>query len=176
MFHEHAHKLKFRFLPSHLLAALGALGMALMAYLAGIHFAPSSSSFCNFSAKFSCDLVNQSVYSEIAGLPISALGFLYFLTIAALPFTRLVKAPFRVVASFTVFSLIFGIYLSGVEYFVLRTFCLFCEISKLLMLGILALAIFECRRHGQKLYFTEIAPAAAAGLVMSFASYQLQSI
>ena len=38
------------------------------------HYAKSATAFCDFSQKFSCDIVNRSEYSTIEGIPVAGIG------------------------------------------------------------------------------------------------------
>ena len=38
------------------------------------HYARSATNFCDFNEKFSCDIVNRSEYSTMAGIPVPAIG------------------------------------------------------------------------------------------------------
>ena len=40
------------------------------------HYGTSKSSYCDFGANFNCDMVNRSIYSEVAGVPVALIGVL----------------------------------------------------------------------------------------------------
>ena len=65
------------------LAATGLLGLAVSLYLGMQHHAAAGASACNVSEIFNCDLVNRSVYSEVAGIPIAFLGAGFYGGVAA---------------------------------------------------------------------------------------------
>ncbi len=46
-------------------------------------------SYCNINDYWNCDRVNKSVFAEIFGIPVSILGFLYYLFITAVYFALL---------------------------------------------------------------------------------------
>ena len=123
-----------------MLAALAAFGMAITAYLIYQHYKVSSDSFCNLSDFINCDIVNKSEYSEIFGIPVSALGFLAYAAffIASLGMYRKWFRPTRTLLLggliFSLFSLFFSLYLTAIEFFVLRTICLFCIAQQILIL------------------------------------------
>lgn len=159
--------------PEKAILALSALGAAFMAYLLALHFRPDASSLCDFGAAFSCEIVNRSIYSEVAGVPVSALGLAYFLTaIAAIALRARLAHEF--IALFTVGALVFSAYLSFVEARLLYTFCLFCELSKLLMIAI----VIHCERHlralGTRMPVWAYAAALAGGAVFTIAVGTLQ--
>jgi uncharacterized membrane protein len=56
------------------IAILSILGVILSAVSLQRHYAKSDTNFCDFSQKFSCDIVNRSEYSEVAGIPVAGIG------------------------------------------------------------------------------------------------------
>ena len=40
------------------------------------HFGPTGTGVCNWGGVISCDIVNKSVFSEIAGVPVAIIGLL----------------------------------------------------------------------------------------------------
>jgi uncharacterized membrane protein len=121
----------------YLILALSGLGMLVMAYLTYIKFSDSSY-FCDISTTISCSVVNQSAYSELFGIPVAALGFLYFALVGGLVF-NLGKSAYRAIFLLSVASLVFSFYLTYIELFVLGTICILCETSKVLILAIAGL-------------------------------------
>lgn len=128
-----ADKNVFRRTQALFLLLLSLLGFALMLYLIRIHFQHSGASVCTVSATFSCDLVNTSSYSEILGVPVALPGALFFLIFGAFFFWNLLGTPPRLarIAAFTLslFAVMFGTYLTLVEAFILKAFCIFCLLS-----------------------------------------------
>ncbi|OGL74073.1 hypothetical protein A3F28_02605 [Candidatus Uhrbacteria bacterium RIFCSPHIGHO2_12_FULL_57_11] len=124
------------------ISVLGLAGAGDAAYGLWQHYAPAGSSFCNINSVVSCDLVNQSVYSEIFGMPVAMVGSLGFLALSglALAAVRNEKArPYLLAAA--LFGLAFQLYLSWVEFGLLRAVCPICVVSQILITGIVALAI-----------------------------------
>lgn len=153
---------------------LAALGTAFMTYLTYLHFHKGGgSALCDFGGSFSCQIVNQSVFSEIVGIPVSILGMTYFLGAAGLIMFR-VKNAWRIIQLFTVFSLVFSAYLSGIEYLWLGVICLFCELSKVLMLVMLGIASAASVRTNQPVTARHHAAAAMFGLLFTGFAFLLQ--
>jgi uncharacterized membrane protein len=121
--------------------ALALVGVGLMVYLAKLHFAHDvgSGSVCELGEGLSCEAVNTSIYSEVLGIPISFLGVLYFSLIFLGTYVKQTKKLWAGMFLFTLFNLIPSFYLSGLEYFVIHSICIFCEASKVLMVIILLL-------------------------------------
>jgi uncharacterized membrane protein len=147
--------------------ALGLVGALFMGYLAKLHYKPSDSTICNFGEGFSCEVVNQSLYSDVSGIPLSVLGLVYFLTVALLAWKKFLRNPYRIIQLFTIFSLVFGASLTYIELRVIGSICVFCEGSKLLMLGILGLTTVHEKRAKNLAPWSYYVGAIAAGLVFS---------
>ena len=160
----------------YILAGLGLLGIAFLSYLTSLHFAETGSALCNFGAKFDCHIVNKSVYSEFFGVPVSILGMGYFVAVIALAFMKRVRRRFALILLCTAFSLVFSLYLSGVEILLLGTVCLFCEASKVLMFLIGGVCAWQIGRCGEKVSRTEVLAALGAGALISLAAHLLNRV
>ena len=121
-----------------ILSIAGAIdsGIALQRY-----FAKSSTRFCDFSQKFSCDIVNRSEYSTLLGIPVALIGIAgYALLFVLSTFLRTRdETPNRLlIAALAGFA--FALYLTYVEAYVLTTWCILCLISLALITLISILA------------------------------------
>lgn len=115
------------------LVALAGIGVA--GYLTWAHFADSGV-VC--VAGGGCETVQQSSYSEIAGVPVALLGLLSYSTILALivwdsPVARVGAAALAFV------GLLFGVYLLAVQVFVIDAICVWCVANDVLIAPALAL-------------------------------------
>lgn len=156
-----------------LVAILSLLGLGIMFYLTYIHYA-NTQSFCDISEKISCDVVTTSIYSEIFGLPVSLLGFFYFGMVLFLALTKPFSKIERFVFFLTVFVLIPSLYLSLMEYFSIKAFCVLCETSKVLMIAILLTAGASVYR-GTKNLSRLTAPFVIAGIITAVIIYFVQT-
>jgi len=94
------------------------------------HYAKSATQFCDFSQRFSCDIVNRSEQSSIAGIPVAGIGVVGYgviLLLATLWRSR-DETPTRLLLAALV-GLGFALYLTYVEAYVLETWCILCVIS-----------------------------------------------
>jgi len=127
--------------------ALSLIALPITAYLIYLHFEPSASTICTFSERFDCGIVNKSKYSELLGVPVSILGFLTYsvLFLSALGlykdfrFQRFHKwlRPFHMLwlmFALTAFGMVFSLYLTYVEAFVLNAWCIFCVTQQVLII------------------------------------------
>ncbi|MFH1712498.1 MAG: vitamin K epoxide reductase family protein [Patescibacteria group bacterium] len=101
------------------------------------HYNPAISEFCNVSAKFDCDTVNTSKYSEMFGIPVAVFGLLaYGLALASAIIYKLRKQDYvlDLIILISVSGFLFSLYLTYIEAFVLKTWCLVCVTQQLSIL------------------------------------------
>ncbi len=154
-----------------LLIVFALLGMAIMGYLISIHYAPAEEAFCNLGEGLSCDVVNKSVYAEVFGAPVSILGFLYFAGVFLLVLWKRRETPYQWLALLSVISLGPSLYLTGIEIFVLENICVFCEISKVLIVAIIVASFILAGRNRPQISAIIVALflGGAVGLVTYYA-------
>ena len=160
-------------LHRYLVVILSAVGLGIMSYLTYIHYA-NVRSFCDISETVSCDVVTTSLYSEVFGLPVSILGMGYFALVLVLMSFKKDRQIFQTLFFLTLFVLMPSLYLSAMEYFVIKAFCVLCETSKALMIAILAISYSVARPLG-KITVKMAAPVIIAGLVAALITYFAQT-
>lgn len=133
-----------------LLLVLAVAGMVVTTYLIYQHYKLASDSFCNVNNYVSCDIVNKSRYAEIAGMPVSIMGFAAYVVFVALAIVLIVKrkkaegtaAPRRLQQLvgagmlFAFASVAFSLYLTYIELFVLDAICIFCVTQQIIIISI----------------------------------------
>lgn len=97
-----------------------------------------------------CDIVRASVYSKFLGISIPILGVVYYLVMALLSVVHSHKLPARVLIRSKLLSslsaVVFGIYLTYLEAFVIKAYCFWCVTSFIISLGILG-AVVLVHKH-----------------------------
>jgi uncharacterized membrane protein len=147
-----------------ILAILALCGMAAMTYLTYLHFSPVEGSFCNLGEGLSCDIVNKSIYSKIFGIPMSVLGLLYFCGVLAVALFRYDEKTLKLALFGTIAFLGPSVYLTIIELTVLENICIFCEFSKVMMLGIVGTLIAAVgRREKAGFYASAVILAGLSG-------------
>ncbi len=128
------------------------LGIITSGYATYLHYQTTDKSFCNFSEKFNCDVVNKSLYAEILGVPVALLGIVGYIVImlGSLFAHRDKRIPGLVAAACTI-GLLFSLYLTAIEFFVLATFCVVCLTSQLIILACTILAFSDLRKPSQQI-------------------------
>jgi vitamin-K-epoxide reductase (warfarin-sensitive) len=106
------------------------------------HYAKSATDFCDFSQKFSCDIVNRSEYSSLAGIPVAGIGLAGYLALMCLStlWRSRFETPVRLLGASGA-GLAFALYLTYIEAYKLETWCILCLTSLLLIFLITVLAI-----------------------------------
>lgn len=112
------------------IALVAVAGIAVSSVSLYEHFAISTTSFCNFSDSFNCDVVNRSAYSTVLGVPVALIGIVGYLLVATLAtvYRNQVQTPALLLAASTA-GLGFALYLAYVEKFVLGVWCIVCLTS-----------------------------------------------
>ena len=131
------------------------IGMAASGYLTYTHFANVDPQCYGIG---SCAYVQASSYAKIFGIPISLLGFLAYLamlTVAVAAFWALDEEQ-----SYLARPVLFGMafagtlysaYLTYIEAFVLRAWCIYCVISAIAITGVCVLSGIEAIRPSDSL-------------------------
>ena len=125
-----------------LIALLSIAGVIVSAISLQRHYAKSATEFCDFSQRFSCDIVNRSEYSAIVGIPVAAIGLAGYgalLLLSTLWKSR--SATSNQLLGTAISGLAFALYLTYVEAYILATWCILCLISLTLIALIATLAV-----------------------------------
>jgi len=123
------------------IALLAIAGAAVSSVSLYHHYDTSPSSFCDFGAKFNCDIVNRSIYSVVFGIPVALIGIFGYgvlLVLATLYRAKTEVSRMLLVASLA--GLGFALYLTYVEAFVLAVWCILCLSSLALIAAITVLS------------------------------------
>jgi vitamin-K-epoxide reductase (warfarin-sensitive) len=132
-------------------AVLAVAGIVVSGVSLAHHFSPSQTSFCDFSEHINCDIVNKSEYSAILGVPVSLIGILGYAVILGLATVyRSGPKSSTIIFAAAVAGLIFALYLTYIEAFVLMVWCILCVSSLLVIFCIAVLssiAMLKQRRN-----------------------------
>ena len=133
------------FLPWLTLAFLSLPGIGASAYLTYSHYVDQPTVCAGIG---SCEYVQTSEYSEVAGVPVALMGLAYFIGIALLASARLLRvAPAIEWAAPAAFAMAIGgtafvAYLTFVELFVIDAICPWCVAVAVMTVVSLLLAIW----------------------------------
>lgn len=124
-----------------LIAALSLAGVIVSAVSLQRHYAKSETDFCDFSQRFSCDVVNRSEYSSIDGIPVAGIGvagYAALLLLSTLWRSR-PETPNRLLGA-ALAGFAFALYLTYVEAYKLDTWCILCLGSQAIIFVIAVLS------------------------------------
>ena len=153
---------------------LAAAGVGIMVYLTYVSFTQNQS-FCDISKEVSCDIVVNSLYSKVFGVPVSVLGLFYFVTVLFLDLLSKKEKAIKTIFLLTLLSIFPSLYLTFTEIFFIKSICLLCETSKVLMGGILAVSFATMKFSGEKNIFRLSAPVIIAGIAVAGIMYFSQT-
>ena len=106
------------------------------------HFAKSATTYCDFSEKFNCDIVNRSEYSIVLGIPVAwDRGSWLHRPLRAVDLLRFTRETPDWLLAASLAGLAFALYLTYIEAYVLTTWCILCLISLALIALISLLAL-----------------------------------
>ncbi len=119
----------------------GIAGAVFSFYALLAHYGQASTEFCTVNETFDCDVVNGSSYSEFLGAPVAGMGLFAYLVIvmfggvlfwyeakglrtaSAKQLKEWIREGLKIL---TVIGFVFSLYLTGIEAFVLMTWCMLC--------------------------------------------------
>jgi uncharacterized membrane protein len=126
------------------IAVLSLAGVVVSAVSLQRHYAKSATGFCDFSQRFSCDIVNRSEQSSIVGIPVAGIGVAGYaaLFVLATLWRSRADTPNRLLGA-AIAGLAFALYLTYVEAYVLETWCILCltSLALIFLISLFALVV-----------------------------------
>ena len=132
-----------------LLLLLSLIGLFDALYLWWVYASPSRPMVCMGGG---CDAVRASVFAYPMGVPMPVFGVAMYAGLALLIFAdpmfqgRIRRAAAFALAGITGLGLLFSLYLTGLEAFVIHAWCFWCVISAITVTLMFGLAIFDLLR------------------------------
>lgn len=157
------------------LIIIALLGVLIMGYLFSLHYSDSGEeSFCNLGEGISCDVVNKSEYSVIFGVPVSLMGLLYFLGILLMALFKYDRKYLKLATLVSIMFLGPSLYLTGIEIFKIRSICVLCEASKLLILLVVMISSIAIKPE-EKIGSKGIMSAVLVAVLLAGITYFIQA-
>ena len=132
------------------IAVLALLGGLDSVYLLLAKFGLIGGLSCTISR--GCDMVNSSSYSEFLGIPVAAIGLAGYVVLFGLAIVGIQPRwlddprPDRALSLFAGVGVVFTLYLTYAEVFILGAICQWCVVSQALILAIFILSLIGARR------------------------------
>ncbi len=165
-------KRKKSFLGAGAVAAfvLCALGALVSGYLLVADFLLGGAEFCLTGE--GCDMVRESRYSSVGGVPVSLLGVLGYAAIAAAAVSRLGRRTrWSFIFWFSTVAVGFSAYLTYLELFIIGALCSWCVVSAAIAVAVFLLAASQTTGGALRSF-----GGAAAVFILVFAvSYSIHS-
>jgi uncharacterized membrane protein len=120
----------------YLIALLALAGVAVSTMSLRVHYSTETEP-CSINAKWDCDIVNHSPFSEVAGIPVAAIGIAGYLALAGLALLRQRKLGFLG----SLIGLGIALYFAHIERDILMVWCQYCVISLGIIAAITALSL-----------------------------------
>jgi uncharacterized membrane protein len=132
--------------------ASAGLGLIVSLYLLSIHWGWGKIVCLDIG---DCEVVNMSLYAKLLGIPVSLLGAFTYLALLATSMLiwRHVYAELVSLVQFflAAIGVVFSVYLTYVEIFILRAICPWCVLSAILITLIAGLSVWEvCHMEADK--------------------------
>lgn len=127
--------------------ALAAVGFVDSAYLTWLKLADATAACAGIG---DCDLVNNSRFAAVGGVPVALLGALSYAAILGLLAAERVRPDWRMASRVTLFGLtlagtLYSAYLTYVELAVLHAVCPFCVVSAVAMSLLFVVSVLRLR-------------------------------
>ncbi|MFA6424531.1 MAG: vitamin K epoxide reductase family protein [Candidatus Magasanikbacteria bacterium] len=123
---------------------IGIVGLMDSSYLTYSHYeANPLNCFANAKAVNSCQVVADSAYSTILGVPISLMGMCFYLVIIAIGLASLKKDfifLLNLLLPFSVIAVLFSLRLTYLQVYVIGYLCYYCILSALLSCALLGIS------------------------------------
>jgi uncharacterized membrane protein len=127
--------------PNWPLFVLALIGMAVSGYLTFSAWQGSRVAFCTEGA--GCDVVLNSQWSTLFGMPTSFWGFLTYALLAAVAWNKKAADQWRWAWMISLFGLLYSVYLTSISLFELKATCPYCLTSLSLMATIFIVTTFQ---------------------------------
>ncbi len=121
---------------------LSVIGFLLSVYLTYLHYAEGQTAFCSQGSD--CDVVRQSGYSSMLGIPVALLGAVGYALIFWFSFVSISKRTgWLLLYTISLAGFVFSLYLTYIELFVIKAICPYCVVSAIIMTAIFVIIAYR---------------------------------
>jgi len=135
-----------------LISVLALTGLVLSSLSLVNHYKKSPTEYCDLVENFNCDIVNRSPWSEVAHVPVAAIGmagYIFLFVMSWMAARRQQAAVLMLIAALG--GLAFALYLTYIEAYKLEAWCILClgSLAAISLITILSAArVITARRSG----------------------------
>ncbi len=165
----------YRLAPDWVIVGLAVAGIVVTAYLTAVAWMSETPAFCAEGS--GCDLIQQSQWSSLLGLPIALWGLFLYALVGVVAYRMPSKLKrWRRLWFLAFVGVAISIYLTAVGWFVLEAFCAWCLLS-LTIISVILIAVFLRRPASAPGvgWGSWLARSAATGLVVALALHLYSS-
>lgn len=117
-------------------------GLLLSLYLTYLYYSKAQAAFC--SAGSGCDIVRESPYSQIAGIPVPLLGVFGYFLIGVLSIVSISsRGKWLLLYVISLAEFVFSAYLTYIELFVIHALCFYCVVSAILISAVFIILVVK---------------------------------
>jgi uncharacterized membrane protein len=127
--------------PNWLILALAVMGMLVSGYLTYSAWQRQPVAGCAVGS--ACDVVLNSRWANLLGMPTSFWGFLTYALLAAIAWNKTTPSQWKMAWTVTIIGLFYSLYLTGVSLIALDSACPYCLTSLGIMTAIFAVVVFQ---------------------------------
>ena len=125
---------------------LSVAGLIVAGYLTYLDLSGSTAALCSVGG--GCDTVRESRYSQISGIPVATVGVAGYLVILAILLFETISNPLAdygpaLVFGSTLIGLLYSLYLTYLEIFVIVAICPYCMSSAVIMTFLFIVSILR---------------------------------
>ncbi|MFB3147234.1 MAG: vitamin K epoxide reductase family protein [Thermodesulfobacteriota bacterium] len=121
---------------------LSVIGFLLSVYLTYLHYTDGQSAFCSQGSD--CDVVRQSSYSSILGIPVALLGAVGYVLIFWFTYVSIARSTrWLLLYIISLAGFAFSLYLTYLEIVVIKAICPYCLVSALIMTIIFIMLVYR---------------------------------
>ena len=134
-----------RAVPNWPLLGLALIGMGITAYLTATTWAGQAVAGCAVGG--GCDIVLNSQWAKLFGLPTSFWGFLAYTSLAGIAFIKHPELHWKLAWVVSLFGVLYSLYLTTISFLELKAACPYCLSSLALMLAIMGTVAYQRPRE-----------------------------
>ena len=126
----------------HVLVSVAFVGLGLASYLTYLDYSHAEAIFCQIGS--GCDIVRTSEYVTLLSVPVALWGVLGYIAIIGVALTPLQERLRKtLLVAMTFIGLIFSLYLTYLEVFVIKAICPYCVVSAGIMTTLFVLLVLQ---------------------------------